>query len=166
MACANMTRAAIAFTGMAYVVMATHIIKRVVWPGAVPRCFPMSSAPCSIAVQFSSEHRAWPRTNTRARTRTLTRIRARTHKQLHAKVGLHIQVQLPESFGNLSALKELYLEGCTGLVHTCHTTCMHAHICMHCTVCMYLDGQACQNGMLLSNGSDGGVLTSFFFPVR
>ena len=141
MTCANMTYIAMAFTGMAYVVIATHIIKRVVWPGAVPRFFPMPSAPCPIAVKFSSQHRAWLRTNTRARTRTLTRIRTRTHKQLHAKVGLYIQVQLPESFGNLSALAELHLSGCTGLhrgckglVHTCHTTCAHTHICMHCTV--------------------------------
>ena len=47
-------------------------------------------------------------------------------------VGLYIQVQLPESFGNLSALKYLYLAGCTGLVHTRHTTCMHTPICMYC----------------------------------
>ena len=131
MVCAILADIAMVFTVMVYLAMATHIIARVVWPGVVPKFFCIRSH-CS-SVQFTTPSAA-ARTSTHTNTRTFahTSACAHTHIQTHSCmliIGLYIQVQLPESFGNLSALEELYLNACTGLVHTCHTTCMHTHIC-------------------------------------
>ena len=104
--------------------------------GGLDRSGPQNVRPClqhtaHIAVQFSSQHSMWPHAHTDTPTDTHTHARADAHCCTRT-VGLYIQVQLPESFGNLSALKGLNLKGCTGLVHTCRTTHMHTHICMCC----------------------------------
>ena len=94
--------------------------------GNTDRSGPQNVRPClrhtaHIAVQFSSVH------NT-----LCGRARVHTHSYMRT-VGLYIQAQLPESFGNLSALKKLYLEGCTGLVHTSRTKCTPMPACMYST---------------------------------
>ena len=131
MVCAHMAHIAMAFTVMACLetVMATHIVPRVIRTGVVPKMFAHAFS-ILPTLQFSSVH------NT-----LCGRARVHTHSYMRT-VGLYIQAQLPESFGNLSALTQLDLERCTGLVHTCHTTCTHAHT-YACTLRITYSGTTC-----------------------